>query len=66
MLNSSCVYPCRHVFTSKLKWLFSVCVSKTVKFSHLLRATVLDIKNPSSIRNNSLAEFSGIARRIIW
>jgi hypothetical protein len=42
-------------YLQKIEGLFSACLLRTVKFLRLLKAQVLDIKNPFSISNLSIA-----------
>lgn len=48
-------------FITSIKMPFSACLAKTVKFSRLLRARFLDIKNPFSLSNLSITQTGGIS-----
>jgi len=50
-------------FITSIKKPLSVCLEKTVKFSHLLGAMVLGIKNPFSLSNLSIADFNIMSTR---
>jgi hypothetical protein len=50
-----------HDTTSKIEMPFSVCLAKTVKFSHLLRAFVFKMKNPFSLSNRSIPQMGNLS-----